>query len=139
MKIKRKLSKNEITIMRLSGILNGVTQYLKEKGLFEDCQAWFRIKLGGGDDTNGLQGNRKEGCKDADEGKDVGCGCSEGSCCKEGKEEVGIKAVDYRCSHCDYNSIDNPGSISISKEGKFFCPCCGNPLAITEARWEGVG
>lgn len=87
LKIKRKLSQNEITIMRLSGVLTGVTQYLKEKGLFEDCQAWFRDKLKGGGD-NGVQGNGKEGREDADEGKNGGCGCGKGSCCKEGKEEV---------------------------------------------------
>lgn len=86
-KIRRKLSQNEITIMRLDGVLTGVTQYLKEKGMFEDCQAWFKVKLEGGG-IDGLQGNGKEGRKDADEGKDGGCGCGEGSCCKEGKEVV---------------------------------------------------
>lgn len=94
MKIKRKLNKNEVTIMRFTGVLNGVTQYLIEKGMLEDCQTWFKIKLKGGD-ANGLQGNGEEGRKDADEGKDgKDGGCrGEGSCCKEGKKEVGKEGV----------------------------------------------
>lgn len=74
--------------MKLNGVLNGITQYLREKGLFEECQAWFKIQLESGG-NNGLQGNGKEGREDADEaGKNGSSCCGKGACCKEGKEEA---------------------------------------------------
>lgn len=94
-KIKRRLSQNEITIMSLNGVLTGVTQYLKEKGMLEDCQAWFKVQLKGGD-GNGVQGKQDgKGEEGYDDGQEVNGikgneTCCDGSgCCQEGKEEVG--------------------------------------------------
>ena len=88
-KIRRKLSQSEVTLMRLNRVINGLTQYLKERGMFEDCQAWFKVRLQGGDGTDGMQRNEEDGRKDADEGKGDDACCGEDCGCKEGEEEVG--------------------------------------------------
>lgn len=136
-KIKRKLSQNEKRIMLLTRMLNIADLYLKERGLVEDFKAWSLEKQKGGDDTNGLQGNGKEGREDADERKDGSGCCGEGSCCKEGEEEVKDKPDSYRCYGCGNNSIDSPDIPLIEKEGRLFCSRCLHPIKVQKE--EGVG
>lgn len=87
--LSQELQRVEQENLKLRSFLHGFTEFVKENDLTNRFDAWIKEKINpiekGGDD-NGLQNERKEGRKDADEaGEDCG------TCCKEGEEEVGGK------------------------------------------------
>lgn len=86
-----KVNTQETELIYLRTFSTLLIQFVIAKGMDVEYMAWSKNKLK--EVQNGLQGN-EEGRENADERKDGSCGCGEGSCCKEGKEEVKAEGVD---------------------------------------------